>query len=200
MMASIMGAVKVSSKRIVEFSTSWWVWLAFTGTMLACCISVKFVGLFVVLLIGFMTIADLWEVLGDMTRPVVSLYYIHNIILGGLSTFIMNHSYISLFSEWKLKTTPSLQCLIQYFTNKHLFEKLLKGRRSLKLKNYFFLRTKQYFLIYIRIGKITHFNRIVERQEDSYKSILAYPNNVFNAAGHSLQHISPNVLKQKVSG
>lgn len=73
MMGSIMGAVKVSSKRTVEFSKKWWFWLAFTGTMLACCMSVKFVGLFVVLLVGFMTIADLWEVLGDMNRPVVSV-------------------------------------------------------------------------------------------------------------------------------
>lgn len=40
--------------------------------MLACCISVKFVGLFVVLLVGLMTISDLWEVLGDLSQPVVS--------------------------------------------------------------------------------------------------------------------------------
>ncbi|CAH2010740.1 unnamed protein product [Acanthoscelides obtectus] len=39
--------------------------------MLACCISVKFVGLFVILLIGFMTVVDLWNILGVMTRPVM---------------------------------------------------------------------------------------------------------------------------------
>lgn len=83
MLGSIMGAVKVSSKRTIEFSTKWWFWLTFTGTMLACCLSVKFVGLFVVLLVGFMTIADLWEVLGDMTRPVVcfNLFLLHKIII-----------------------------------------------------------------------------------------------------------------------
>ncbi|KAJ8968136.1 hypothetical protein NQ317_007862 [Molorchus minor] len=70
MMGSVMGAVKVSSKRTKEFSVKWWFWILFTGIMLACCISVKFVGLFVVLLVGFMTVADLWNILGDVSRPV----------------------------------------------------------------------------------------------------------------------------------
>ncbi|XP_973439.1 protein O-mannosyl-transferase 2 [Tribolium castaneum] len=70
-MGSVLGAVKVSSPRIKEFTATWWFWLVFTGTMLACCISVKFVGLFVVLLVGLMTIADLWSILGDMSRPVM---------------------------------------------------------------------------------------------------------------------------------
>lgn len=72
MMGSVLGAVKVSSTRIQEFSLTWWFWLIFTGTMLACTISVKFVGLFVVLLVGIMTISDLWNVLGDLSKPVVS--------------------------------------------------------------------------------------------------------------------------------
>lgn len=68
-----MGAVKVSSKRNKEFSPVWWWWLLFTGAMLACCVSVKFVGLFIVSLVGLMTVSDLWIVLGDMSRPVVSV-------------------------------------------------------------------------------------------------------------------------------
>lgn len=79
-MGSVLGAVKVSSPRTEEFTIWWWAWLIFTGTMLACCISVKFVGLFVVLLVGFMTIADLWNILGDMSRPVVS-FNIKNLFL-----------------------------------------------------------------------------------------------------------------------
>ncbi|GJQ78343.1 hypothetical protein Trydic_g22172 [Trypoxylus dichotomus] len=71
MMASILGGVKVSSRRIKHFSAAWWMWLIFTGTMLACCISVKFVGLFAVLLIGIITIADLWEILGDLSKPFI---------------------------------------------------------------------------------------------------------------------------------
>lgn len=70
MVASILGAIKVSYNSSKEFSTKWWAWLVFTGTMLACCVSVKFVGLFVVLLVGFITIADLWDILGDLSRPV----------------------------------------------------------------------------------------------------------------------------------
>lgn len=72
MVASVLGGVKLSSTRNEEFSTCWWFWLTFTGTMLACCMSVKFVGLFVVFLVGLLTISDLWQVLGDMSRPVVS--------------------------------------------------------------------------------------------------------------------------------
>ncbi|XP_019767604.2 protein O-mannosyl-transferase 2 [Dendroctonus ponderosae] len=71
MMGSILGAIKVSYNTADEFSPRWWIWLIFTGTMLACCCSVKFVGLFVVLLVGLITIADLWNILGDLTKPVV---------------------------------------------------------------------------------------------------------------------------------
>ena len=34
-------------------------------------VSVKFVGVFVVMLIGFRAVADLWDILGDMSKPVV---------------------------------------------------------------------------------------------------------------------------------
>lgn len=80
-MGSVLGAAKVSSSRIKEFTKIWWFWLIFTGTMLACCISVKFVGLFVVLLVGLMTIADLWTILGDMSRPVVSFFYYYTVFV-----------------------------------------------------------------------------------------------------------------------
>lgn len=73
MMASILGATKVSSDRIQEYSYEWWFWLWFTGTMLSCCISVKFVGLFVVLLVGIITVIDLWNILGNLNRPVVRI-------------------------------------------------------------------------------------------------------------------------------
>lgn len=41
------------------------------GIMLSGSVSVKFVGLFVVTLVGIRTIVDLWEILGDLSRPVV---------------------------------------------------------------------------------------------------------------------------------
>lgn len=71
LIGSVLGAVKVSYSSNKEFSLLWWFWLIFTGTMLSCCISVKFVGLFIVLWVGLRTIADLWNILGDLTRPVV---------------------------------------------------------------------------------------------------------------------------------
>jgi dolichyl-phosphate-mannose-protein mannosyltransferase len=49
----------------------WWLWLSSMGVMLSCSVAVKFVGIFVVIFVGFRTIADLWEILGDISRPVV---------------------------------------------------------------------------------------------------------------------------------
>lgn len=74
MTASVLGMVKLSKATHCgdNFTRRWWYWLFFTGTMLACTISVKFVGLFVVLLVGLHTINDLWIVLGDLAKPVVS--------------------------------------------------------------------------------------------------------------------------------
>lgn len=74
MTASVMGMVKVSKATHSQqaFTWKWWSWLLFTGTMIACTISVKFVGLFVILLVGLHTINDLWIQLGDLTKPMVS--------------------------------------------------------------------------------------------------------------------------------
>lgn len=78
MTASVMGMVKISkyTQQQRTFSTRWWCWLLFTGSMLACTISVKFVGLFVVLLVGLHTINDLWIELGDLSKPVVGFYFL----------------------------------------------------------------------------------------------------------------------------
>lgn len=70
MSAAFMGAVK-SSKRALAHEPAGG-WLLLTGAALAATISVKFVGLFIVLLVGVMTVRDLWEILGDLTKPVVS--------------------------------------------------------------------------------------------------------------------------------
>lgn len=73
MTASVMGMVKVSkfTENSMSFTRRWWLWLMFTGTMIACTTSVKFVGLFVVLLVGLQTICDLWNVLGDLSKPIL---------------------------------------------------------------------------------------------------------------------------------
>lgn len=74
MTASVLGMVKISkhTENKNSFTTKWWLWLLFTGTMLACTISVKFVGLFVVFLVGLHTISDLWDELGDLSKPVIN--------------------------------------------------------------------------------------------------------------------------------
>ncbi|XP_040581656.1 protein O-mannosyl-transferase 2 [Lepeophtheirus salmonis] len=51
------------------FSASWWFWLTLTGICIGGAISVKFVGLFIVLLVGLNTIEQLWNVLGDLEKP-----------------------------------------------------------------------------------------------------------------------------------
>lgn len=57
-----------------SFSAPWWFWLSLTGINLAGATGVKFVGLFVVLLVGLNTIYDLWELLGDLSFSLVSVY------------------------------------------------------------------------------------------------------------------------------
>lgn len=73
MTASVWGMVKISKSTHSghALTVKWWSWLVFTGAMLACTISVKFVGLFVVVLVGLHTINDLWLELGDLSKPVV---------------------------------------------------------------------------------------------------------------------------------
>lgn len=63
--ASFMGSSKLSTQRLKPFSLEWTFWLAWTGFFLACSVSVKFVGLFIVTVVGLQTIAQLWTVLGD---------------------------------------------------------------------------------------------------------------------------------------
>lgn len=55
------------------FSAPWWLWLALTGVNLAGAIGVKFVGLFVIILVGVNTARDLWKLLGDLRVTLVSL-------------------------------------------------------------------------------------------------------------------------------
>ena len=81
--------VKFRNLSGAAFSPVWWVWLAVTGCCLGGAISVKFVGLFVILLVGAMTVEQvcaknflifyvlllnvilfqLWVILGDVTKP-----------------------------------------------------------------------------------------------------------------------------------
>ncbi|XP_033634905.1 protein O-mannosyl-transferase 2-like isoform X1 [Asterias rubens] len=63
------------SQSSTPFKLAWWLWMAATGISLACAFSVKFVGLFVILLAGVMTMKDLWRLLGDLSLSKTTLFY-----------------------------------------------------------------------------------------------------------------------------
>ncbi|XP_074812121.1 protein O-mannosyl-transferase 2 isoform X3 [Natator depressus] len=73
LMGAVLGMVKYNSCADRPFSAPWWFWLSLTGVNLAGAIGVKFVGLFVVLLVGLNTVYDLWELLGDLSLSLVTL-------------------------------------------------------------------------------------------------------------------------------
>ncbi|XP_043929836.1 protein O-mannosyl-transferase 2 isoform X2 [Protopterus annectens] len=76
LMFFIMGAVlsmaRFNSQKNRPFSASWWFWLAITGINLGGALGVKFVGVFVILLVGQNTACDLWRLLGDLNITMVS--------------------------------------------------------------------------------------------------------------------------------
>ncbi|XP_077179439.1 protein O-mannosyl-transferase 2 isoform X2 [Paroedura picta] len=73
LMGAVFSMVKYNSCANGPFSAPWWLWLSLTGINLAGAMGVKFVGLFVVLLVGLNTIYDLWELLGDLSLSLVTL-------------------------------------------------------------------------------------------------------------------------------
>uniref|UniRef100_A0A8C3XJ63 Protein O-mannosyl-transferase 2 n=1 Tax=Chelydra serpentina TaxID=8475 RepID=A0A8C3XJ63_CHESE len=73
LMGAVLSMVKYNSYADRPFSAPWWFWLSLTGVNLAGAIGVKFVGLFVVLLVGLNTVYDLWELLGDLSLSLVTL-------------------------------------------------------------------------------------------------------------------------------
>lgn len=66
-------ASAVSLQHLEAFSVPWWSCLTCTGFFLACSISVKFVGLFIVLTVGAHTAWDLWDILGNLKVPISTL-------------------------------------------------------------------------------------------------------------------------------
>lgn len=74
--ASLLGMAKFSfelgpdKNDTAQFSKQWWFWLIWTGAAIACAFSVKFVGLFIVVLVGLRTAYDLWIILGDISKPI----------------------------------------------------------------------------------------------------------------------------------
>ena len=66
--ASFYSMVRFRKLARESFSRQWWRWLAILGLSLAGTISIKFVGLFVVLYVGAFTALDLWNIFGDISR------------------------------------------------------------------------------------------------------------------------------------
>lgn len=52
-----------------SFSDEWWFWLLLTGVALGTVVSCKWVGLFTIATVGLDTIAQLWQLLGDIRVP-----------------------------------------------------------------------------------------------------------------------------------
>ncbi|XP_030337404.1 protein O-mannosyl-transferase 2 isoform X1 [Strigops habroptila] len=71
LMGAVLSMVKCNSCADRPFSASWWFWMSLTGVNLAGAMGVKFVGLFVVLLVGLNTMYDLWDLLGNLSLSLV---------------------------------------------------------------------------------------------------------------------------------
>ncbi|XP_062253839.1 protein O-mannosyl-transferase 2-like [Platichthys flesus] len=72
-MAAVLSMVKFNQQRHRPFTASWWLWLVLTGVNLAGALGVKFVGLFVILLVGLNTVSDIWRLLGDLNLSLVNI-------------------------------------------------------------------------------------------------------------------------------
>ncbi|KAM9788125.1 protein O-mannosyl-transferase 2 [Syngnathus typhle] len=72
-MAAVFSMVKFKQQKDRPFSASWWFWMILTGVNLAGALGVKFVGLFVILLVGLNTVSDLWRLLGDLDLSLVDI-------------------------------------------------------------------------------------------------------------------------------
>ncbi|XP_066129270.1 protein O-mannosyl-transferase 2 isoform X3 [Saccopteryx bilineata] len=72
-MAAMLSMVKYNSCADRPFSAPWWFWLSLTGINLAGALGVKFVGLFIILQVGWNTISDLWHLFGDLSLSLVTV-------------------------------------------------------------------------------------------------------------------------------
>eukprot|EP00051_Salpingoeca_urceolata_P019710 m.290773 g.290773 ORF g.290773 m.290773 type:complete len:779 (+) comp19471_c0_seq4:679-3015(+) len=72
-MATFLALLKFSNQRVSPFRGAWWFWLVVLGVCLGCCVSVKFVGLFTMALVGVHTVTDLWRYLGEQHTSLVML-------------------------------------------------------------------------------------------------------------------------------
>uniref|UniRef100_A0A673C3P4 Protein O-mannosyl-transferase 2 n=1 Tax=Sphaeramia orbicularis TaxID=375764 RepID=A0A673C3P4_9TELE len=72
-MAAVLSMVKFNQQAYRPFTVPWWLWLVLTGVNLAGALGVKFVGLFVILLVGLNTVSDLWRLLGELSLSLADI-------------------------------------------------------------------------------------------------------------------------------
>ncbi|XP_064403207.1 protein O-mannosyl-transferase 2-like isoform X2 [Halichondria panicea] len=66
-MAASFCTARFINCRNEPFDMEWWYWLSLSGMFIGCAFSVKWVGLFVIALVGLTTLKDLWDLWGDLT-------------------------------------------------------------------------------------------------------------------------------------
>ena len=71
---SVYTCLKFLSFRSQAFSAVWWLWMCACGVSLAGALGVKFVGLFIILLVGYTTAVDLWNLLADLSVSIFLLF------------------------------------------------------------------------------------------------------------------------------
>ncbi|XP_036069729.1 protein O-mannosyl-transferase 2 [Oryzias melastigma] len=72
-MAAVLSMVKFNQQSYRPFTAPWWVWLVLCGVSLSGAVGVKFVGLFIIFLVGLNTISDLWLLLGDLNLSLMDV-------------------------------------------------------------------------------------------------------------------------------
>ena len=85
------------------FGIDWWLWLCATGFSLGCVLSVKWVGLFAIAVVGLHTLDELWTMFGDTDMPVVTC---------------VNH--IHSFTGCLFESLACSYCWIDYYSNQYL--------------------------------------------------------------------------------
>ncbi|XP_053700812.1 protein O-mannosyl-transferase 2 [Synchiropus splendidus] len=73
-MAAVLCTVKFNQLQHRPFCSLWWMWMLLTGVSLSGALGVKFVGLFVILLVGLNTVSDLWRLFGDLSLSLMEIF------------------------------------------------------------------------------------------------------------------------------
>lgn len=96
---AVYGAAVFRNVRSRPFTSEWWLWLFVTGASLGCVSSVKMMGLFVVALVGLLTIQDLAGYLVDMRfQRITGIIFIKHFLYRSLLLIVLPLSiYISTF-------------------------------------------------------------------------------------------------------